>query len=72
MAWPCRGVGPKTFFPRTDDRRTGSERPYRFGLVYCRNCPVVEECLACGETEIFGLWGGLTPGERAGRRAKAG
>ncbi len=28
----CRGAGPKIFFPRTDDRRPGSERPYRFGL----------------------------------------
>lgn len=68
----CRGAEPKIFFPRTDDRRPGSERPYKFGRVFCRNCPVVAECLAAGETEIFGLWGGLTPTERADRRAKAG
>jgi WhiB family transcriptional regulator, redox-sensing transcriptional regulator len=68
----CRGAGPKNFFPRTDDRRPSSERRYKFGLAYCRNCPVVAECSAAGETEIFGLWGGLTPTERAARRAKAG
>ena len=44
----------------------------RFGLVYCRDVVVVAQCLAAGETDSFGLWGGLTPTERAGRRAKAG
>ena len=68
----CRGVEPKIFFPRTDDRRMSSQRRYRFGLTYCRECPVLAECSEAGETEVFGLWGGLTPTERAGRRAKAG
>jgi WhiB family transcriptional regulator, redox-sensing transcriptional regulator len=68
----CRGVGPRTFFPRTDDRRIASDRRYKFALKYCRDCPVVAECRAAGEAEIFGLWGGLTPSERASRRAKAG
>ena len=68
----CRGVGPKVFFPPTDDRRRGSQRRYKFGLIYCRDCPVVAQCLTAGETESFGLSGGLTPTERAGRRAKAG
>jgi WhiB family transcriptional regulator, redox-sensing transcriptional regulator len=68
----CRGVGPQTFFPRADDRRPASDRRYKFGLKYCRDCPVAAECRAAGEGEVFGLWGGLTPTERAGRRAKAG
>ena len=68
----CRGVGPRAFFPGTDDRRISSDRRYKFALKYCRDCPVVAECGAAGEAEIFGLWGGLTPAERASRRAKAG
>jgi WhiB family transcriptional regulator, redox-sensing transcriptional regulator len=68
----CRGAGPQAFFPRTDDRRIGSDRRYKFALKYCRDCPVVADCRAAGEAEIFGLWGGLTPSERASRRAKAG
>jgi WhiB family transcriptional regulator, redox-sensing transcriptional regulator len=68
----CRGLGPVTFFPRTDDRRLASDRRYRFGLNYCRICPVVAECQAAGASEVFGLWGGLTPTERASKRAKAG
>ena len=68
----CRGAGSRLFFPHTDDHRPASQRRYKFGLTYCRTCPVVAECLAAGEAEVFGLWGGLTPTERAGRRAKAG
>jgi hypothetical protein len=68
----CRGAGPQIFFPRTDDHRLASNRRYKFGLTYCRTCPVIAECLAAGESEVFGLWGGLTPTERAGKRAKAG
>jgi hypothetical protein len=67
----CRGAGAKNFFPRTDDRRMSSQRRYRFGLAYCNNCPVVAQCLEAGGSEIFGLWGGLTPTERTGRRAKS-
>ena len=69
----CHGVGPQTFFPRTDDRRSASEPGYRFALAYCSSCcPVVAECLAVGEAERFGLWGGLTPTQRASTRARAG
>ena len=68
----CRGVDPRAFFLGTDGRRISSDRRYKFALKYCRDCPVVAECGAAGEAEIFGLWGGLTPAERASRRAKAG
>jgi WhiB family transcriptional regulator, redox-sensing transcriptional regulator len=68
----CRGMGPQTFFPRTDDRRLASDRRYNFALKYCRTCPVVAECQTAGEAEVFGLWGGLTPTQRAARRARAG
>lgn len=66
------GRRPTAFFPGTDGRRISSDRRYKFALKYCRDCPVVAECGAAGEAEIFGLWGGLTPAERASRRAKAG
>jgi WhiB family transcriptional regulator, redox-sensing transcriptional regulator len=68
----CRGVGPKAFFPSTDDRWPSSQRRYRFARVYCRDCPVVDDCLVAGEGEDFGLWGGLSPSERGRRRKRAG
>lgn len=31
----------------------------------CRVCPVVQECLAAGLVERHGIWGGMTPHQRA-------
>ena len=39
----------------------------------CAVCPVKDECLAFGNTQLEGMWGGKTPEERDGdrRRLKA-
>jgi hypothetical protein len=34
----------------------------------CATCPVRVECLAAGERELHGIWGGLTVAERRSRR----
>ncbi|HXW82727.1 MAG TPA: WhiB family transcriptional regulator [Acidimicrobiales bacterium] len=68
----CRGVGPDAFFPATDDRWPRSQRRYQFARSYCDHCPVVNDCLAAGETEDFGPWGGLSPIERGRRGRRAG
>ena len=43
------------------------EAQYRRGKRVCRDCPVRERCLAqaLGSGEPLGVWGGLTPAERA-------
>jgi WhiB family redox-sensing transcriptional regulator len=35
----------------------------------CQQCPVINTCLAEHLTEKYGIWGGLTPNERATLRA---
>jgi len=36
----------------------------RLAKMICAECPVRLECLQFGESEEFGVFGGLTPGER--------
>lgn len=32
----------------------------------CRPCPVAAQCLAAGWGETYGMWGGMSPGDRLG------
>lgn len=69
----CRGVGAEAFFPpggRGDKRRLALSYRDVAGR-YCAGCPVVSECLAAGEHEDHGLWGGASPGQRRRRRRVA-
>ena len=64
MSWErdarCRGHDPEVFF----DARSRSER---LAKSICASCPVRAPCLALAlEQRIpFGVWGGLSPRERA-------
>ncbi|HTV10219.1 MAG TPA: WhiB family transcriptional regulator [Acidimicrobiales bacterium] len=60
----CRGKGNDAFFPATDDRRPSAQKAYAQALMYCRACPVINECRRAGQHEMFGLWGGLSPSQR--------
>lgn len=55
----CREVDPELFFPAT-------EKDAGRGKEVCRRCPVRNECLvsALESDERFGIWGGLSEGER--------
>jgi WhiB family redox-sensing transcriptional regulator len=61
----CRGVPTEVFY--------GSDRLNYSHTIQakriCRRCPVVTECLlhALSTREPWGIWGGLTPLERAER-----
>ena len=62
----CRGVGTEPFFPPLLGR--GQSRLYREAkAAWCDNCPVQPECLAAGQHEEFGLWGGQSPSARQRR-----
>jgi WhiB family redox-sensing transcriptional regulator len=43
----------------------------RQAKVICANCPVRSECFKYGESEEFGIFGGLTPAERRSHKIKA-
>ncbi|MFC0360121.1 MULTISPECIES: WhiB family transcriptional regulator [Kytococcus] len=62
----CRTTDPEEFFhpegERGERRRRRDERAKRV----CRRCPVIEKCRehALAAREPYGVWGGLTEGER--------
>lgn len=60
----CAGIGSDWWYPPA--RRDGSDDSGREAKRVCRSCPVRVECLeyALAINEEFGIWGGLTPGER--------
>src|SRR5436309_1178268 len=59
----CRGLEPELFFP--DDGADPAE-----AIAVCRCCMVRRECLEYAQQhrEPYGIWGGLTPRQRAARR----
>lgn len=62
QAAACAGAGPEPFFPEY-----GGEESMRDAIRVCKGCPVREDCLlfALRSGERFGVWGGLTPRQRA-------
>ena len=58
----CRGVGTDVFYP---EKPTRAGAQYRAAQRICRSCPVTAECLTAGMDDPHGVWGGLTPAERA-------
>lgn len=66
----CRGEDPGTWF--LDDLKSAEGRKsVKHAKSICAMCPVRIQCLnyAIENKERFGIWGGLTPHERYGRRA---
>jgi WhiB family redox-sensing transcriptional regulator len=58
----CRGMDPSIFFPAT--RRARDETRAK---AVCAVCPVLAQCreYAVDAAEPYGIWGGMTPLERA-------
>jgi len=69
----CRGVPVTVFYPEIGPGASPGQivRAYATARTYCESCPVKTECLAyCLPFEKEtgrrdGMWGGLTPQERA-------
>jgi WhiB family redox-sensing transcriptional regulator len=61
----CRGIHHVMFGVRAETRRGGTN--WSQARALCDSCPVVTECLehARANDEWDGMWGGLTPAERA-------
>lgn len=60
----CRGMDPSIFFPGAGSRRARDEPRAK---VVCEGCPVLTQCrqYAVDAAEPYGIWGGMTPLERA-------
>lgn len=55
----CKGVT-GMFYPEDKDRSN-----YTAAKKLCRACPVRSECAEAGIDEVHGVWGGMSPRERA-------
>lgn len=62
----CRGSDPELWYPGRGSNATEAK-------AVCARCEVRAECLAEGDEEWFGVWGGMTRRERRlARRAGRG
>ncbi|MFV0525995.1 MAG: WhiB family transcriptional regulator [Acidimicrobiales bacterium] len=74
VAWQlraaCRGQKSVMFFaPAQGERRREKRKREQFAKDICDHCPVGAECREYALTvrEQYGIWGGLTEGERRTR-----
>ncbi|MCW2830044.1 MAG: transcription factor WhiB [Aeromicrobium sp.] len=63
----CMGVDSEVFFSPEAERGAKRERREEAAKRWCHRCPVLDECRehALRVREPYGVWGGLTEGERA-------
>jgi len=63
----CRGVDLSVFFPPDGERGRARSARERRAKAFCGDCPVLAQCRrhALAIAEPFGVWGGLSEGERA-------
>jgi len=63
----CNDADPETFFSPESERGPRRHAREASAKAFCARCPVVDECLrhALSVKEPYGVWGGLTTGERA-------
>ena len=63
----CREADPELFFSPESERGPRRRARERAAKTFCSRCPVVQQCLqhALKVKEPYGVWGGLTTGERA-------
>jgi hypothetical protein len=59
------------FPPESPGRPEAPTAAYAAARLLCAGCPVAEPCALAGAREIYGMWGGLTSGERKRRRRRA-
>ena len=56
----CRYHPKELWFPEVANHKANYEK----AKLICETCPVQQPCLQAGQSEVFGMWGGLTPSER--------
>jgi WhiB family transcriptional regulator, redox-sensing transcriptional regulator len=63
----CRGMDVSIFYRPDNERGTAARRRDQRAKAVCATCSVAARCLdwALTNGEPYGIWGGLTPDERA-------
>jgi WhiB family redox-sensing transcriptional regulator len=63
----CQDANADDFFPVSDPLSDGYARQAARALAVCRRCPVRLPCrdYAVSAQEPWGIWGGMTPGDRS-------
>lgn len=63
----CMGVDSSVFFSPEAERGAKRERREQAAKQLCFKCPVIKQCRehALAVREPYGVWGGMTAGERA-------
>lgn len=63
----CMGVDSSVFFSPEAERGAKRERREQAAKKLCFTCPVITQCRdhALAVREPYGVWGGMTAGERA-------
>ena len=66
----CRSTDPELHFPEGDESSKATRRQVAKAKRVCAGCPVLSDCAryAVDEDIRFGVWGGLSEGERAAVR----
>jgi WhiB family redox-sensing transcriptional regulator len=61
---PCATTDPEMYYP---PKGLQASIEIRLAKELCKTCPVKTQCLnyAVTANEAFGIWGGMTPNERA-------
>ena len=62
----CREADPELFFSPESERGPRRRAREEAAKAFCARCPVLPDCLrhALKVKEPYGVWGGLTTGER--------
>lgn len=58
----CKNRHIDLWYPPLDSEHP--DKYYKVAREVCHRCPVWRECLDAGTSEVWGMWGGLTPLER--------
>jgi WhiB family redox-sensing transcriptional regulator len=63
----CRGQDVEIFYHPAGERRRDKKARIDQAKQICRDCPVISDCAAWAlrTREPYGIWGGLSEGERA-------
>ena len=63
----CRGMDSEAFFHPPNERARRRRIRIQAAKAICATCPVIQQCLdhALQTGEQYGVWGGLSEGERA-------
>jgi WhiB family redox-sensing transcriptional regulator len=69
----CRTEDPELFFPTATENTPYGQEELADAKAVCQRCPVISTCLvwALESGQEFGVWGGLSEGERRALKHKA-